>query len=116
MNKKGRGSYSWNRNASHHRIAMTRFTFIAFIQSLFSGLLVVLAMGIASDGSREYVVTTCILGLIGVIVTYATFMTVMSVLYAWVLESDRTDPPTPEKTGIVRNYYQTGKDKWELAE
>lgn len=89
--------YSWNRNTAHHRIAITRFSVFAFIQSVFVGLLVTLSMGISSDGTRVYIVTTAIVGLIGMVVTFASFVVIMTVMYQWVCDNDASPPPPPQK-------------------
>lgn len=105
---KNQKTYSWNRNTAHHRIAITRFSIFSFLQSIFVGFLVTLSMGIKSDGTQAYIVTTAICGLAGMVVTYSTFLMVMVIMYQWVNEQDvRQQPPPPEKKEPVDVFYQT---------
>lgn len=109
------GKFSWNRNTAHHRIALTKFAVIATIQSTFLGLLVILGMGIRSDGSREYIVTTAVLGLASWVVSWWVTFSVMGVMYKWVLENDREKaekPPMDQRADEYWEvpYYQDGND------
>lgn len=99
--------YSWNRNTAHHRIALTRFAVVAMILATFVSLLMVLAMGIKSDGSRGYVTTTAILGLLSFIVTWTVFFSFMGSMYRWLCDEDRQGklsesiPPTLPKKEVM---------------
>lgn len=97
--------FSWNRNVSHHRIALTRFAVFAFVQAVAAGLLMTLSMGIASDGTREYIVTTAMAGLATAIIAYFGTFVLMGVMYRWVIESDmepvEKTPPTPPRKQVM---------------
>ena len=108
--------FSWNRNTAHHRIALTRFAVIAFIQATAMSLLVVLGMGIASDGTRQYIVTTASLGIVAWMLSFWVVFSLMGVMYRWVLENDRTAEKTPQEKApkgdgfwIEVPYYDDGK-------
>jgi len=107
----GKTKYNWDRNIPHHRIALTRFSVFAFVQSMFVNLLTILAMGFSSDGTREYVVITAVMGLVGQVVSFGLFFMMMSIMYNWVIsereikENGREKPATvfyETKTGWVR--------------
>jgi hypothetical protein len=89
------------------------------VQSVFCGLLIVLGMGIASDGTRTYIVYTAILGLLGMVVTFASFLMVMTIMYRWVNEQDqeRKDPPTlaTDKHWIYPYYQSNNGKEWQLG-
>jgi hypothetical protein len=99
--------YTWNRNVSHHRIALTKFAVIALIQATFVSLLLVLAMGIKSDGSRAYVVQTAILGLLAWVVCWWTVFGLMGVMYRWVTESDASDDTSNKQKQPIREIWDT---------
>lgn len=109
------GKFSWNRNTAHHRIALTRFAVLATIQSTFLALLLVLSMGIKSDGSREYIIATATLGLASWVVSWWVTFSLMGVMYRWVLENDRDrtekqPEKQPDDTFWEVPYYQDGND------
>lgn len=108
------GKFSWNRNTAHHRIALTRFAVLATIQSTFLALLLVLGMGIKSDGSREYIIATATLGLASWVISWWVTFSLMGVMYRWVLDNDRIgDEKQPRekqpKSYIEATYYDDGK-------
>ena len=109
MNQK----YTWDRNIPHHRVALTRFSVFAFIQSLFAGMLTILGMGIASDGTRYYVTMTAILGLLTMLVTFGFFFMMMAIMYNWVIdEREKKWEPKAEKKPTADVFYQTATG-WE---
>lgn len=107
--------YSWNRNLSHHRIAVTKFSVFAFIQSVAVGLVFVLGMGIASDGTREYVVTTAMLGLLSMMVSFIVFYVFMMSMYKWVIEERQDSEKAPPTKVIKETYYEDGAGNFHLA-
>lgn len=107
--------YSWNRNLSSHRIAVTKFAVYAFVQSVAVALIFVLGMGIASDGSREYVVTTAMLGLLSMMVSFTVFYTFMMAMYKWVIETEEEKKEAPPTPPIKETYYQDKAGNFHLA-
>jgi hypothetical protein len=107
-------TYSWNRNTTSHRIAATKFSVYAFIQAVALSLIVILGMGIASDGTREYIVTTAMLGLLAMEISFVVFYVMMMVMYRWVLEVDEKGkiPPTLPHKEV---YYQDKAGNFTLA-
>ena len=79
--------YAWNRNASTHAMALTRFAVFSFIFSSFNFLIVVLSMGVYSDGTRQWVEWTVIGGTLATVVSFVVFFTMFVVMYQWVNEA-----------------------------
>lgn len=99
--------YSWNRNAAHHRIAITKFAAFSLVFSCLVSALFLIGMGAWSDGSREYVVTTAYVCLTSLLVSWSVMFYVMSAMYVWVCEEGRNSP-TPPKEKRPEVWYQEG--------
>ena len=100
-------TYSWNRNAAHHRIAITRFAAYSLIFSCLVASLFLIGMGMWSDNSRQYVVTTAAVCLVALLLSWACMFWTMCAMYVWVNEEGRNSPTLPkEKQAEV--WYQEG--------
>lgn len=109
--------YSWNRNVSHHRIALSRFALYAYIMSVPLAMLTTVLLGRASDGSRDYVVKSAIGGGLIMVGSFLAIFVAMSVMYRWIcdMDAEREDPPTPPQKVVENTYYQRIDGGWELV-
>lgn len=91
--------YSWNRNVSHHRIALTRFGVFSFLSAFVAMMGVNLSMATIYDGTRHFVTVTMVIGFLGFLFTFLMMFLMMTVMYRWVCDLDRSRerPPYPTK-------------------
>lgn len=98
--------YSWNRNVSHHRIAMAKFSIYAYLMSLVSAWGTVLILGIKSTGERDYIaMSIAAAGFVHVGVFLAIFCG-MTIMYRWVCDLD-VSPPKIKAPPKAEKFYQT---------
>lgn len=98
--------YSWNRNVSHHRIAMTRFAVYAYIMSLVAAWGTALIIGWQSDSSREYVVMSVAAAGFVHVGSFLAIFVIMTVMYRWVCDVDAMYTGKAKETKPDK-FYQT---------
>lgn len=111
---KKEAGYSWNRNAAHHRIALTRFAGLAYMMAQAFSIATYIIMRGGADGSREYTTAVVTLAIIAFILTFTVAFTIMAYFYKWVLESDRLTPPAPQQDVRREIFYQNDDGSFTL--
>lgn len=111
------GKYSWNRNVSHHRIALTRFGVFSFLSAFVAMMGTNLSMSTIYDGTKQFVMVTMVIGFLGFLFVFMTMFLMMTVMYRWVCDMDvqkHEDPPAPlTKEGKI-NLYQLENGDYKL--
>lgn len=110
-------SYSWNRNVSHHRIALTKFGVFSFLSAFVAMMGTNLTMITIYDGTKQFVMTTMLIGFLGFLFVFMVMFLMMTVMYRWVCDVDASevvsDPPTLTKEKAI-NLYQLEDGNYHL--